>query len=88
MVNLKGLCLRLEPFAFDGLRIRILKDFKPNLEGFHLSTYLEVSMGSGLEGSSTLVVSILNAFSELYQLPLGGTTLQEWLMKLKERKWK
>lgn len=38
---------------------------------FHLTTYNEASMGSGLGGSSTMVVAMLKAYVEWMNLPLG-----------------
>lgn len=50
---------------------RLVKDFNIKTAGFSLYTYSDVPSGSGLGGSSTLVVAIIAAFVELYKLPLG-----------------
>ncbi|MCX2683317.1 dehydrogenase [Campylobacter sp. MIT 21-1685] len=50
---------------------RIVKDFTQKALSFELYTYSDVPSGSGLGGSSTLVVGILKAFVEWLHLPLG-----------------
>jgi D-glycero-alpha-D-manno-heptose-7-phosphate kinase len=50
---------------------RIRKDYSVPAKGFHLSTYVDAAAGSGLGTSSTLVVAIIGAFTEMLRLPLG-----------------
>lgn len=50
---------------------RIRKDYGMPDKGFHLSTYVDAPAGSGLGTSSTLVVAIIGAFTEMLRLPLG-----------------
>lgn len=54
-----------------GVYNRIIQQFNIEPKGFNLSTYVDAPAGSGLGTSSTLVVAILGAFVEMYQLPLG-----------------
>ena len=54
-----------------GVYNRLVRQFKFSEKGFKLSTYVDAPAGSGLGTSSTLVVAILGAFAEKYQLPLG-----------------
>lgn len=55
-----------------GVYNRIQKDYGiPNHKGFRLSTYVDAPAGSGLGTSSTLVVAIIGAFTEILRLPLG-----------------
>jgi len=56
---------------YKGIYNRVIKDlvFKPL--SFKLTTYSDVPSGSGLGGSSTLVVAIIKSFVELLNLPLG-----------------
>ncbi|MEJ7589245.1 MAG: dehydrogenase [Ferruginibacter sp.] len=56
---LKGVCNRVHTM------------FGPPSSGFRLSTFVDAPAGSGLGTSSTLVVAILGAFSEMLKLPLG-----------------
>ncbi len=54
-----------------GIYNRVAKDFTHKPLSFTLSTYVDAPPGSGLGTSSTLVVTILGAFSEWLRLPLG-----------------
>ena len=54
-----------------GVYNRIVKEFTKKPLSFELTTTMDVSSGSGLGTSSTLVVSILGAFVEWLKLPLG-----------------
>mgnify|MGYP002620853950 CR=1 FL=1 len=54
-----------------GIYNRIVKDFAKKPLSFEMTTSMDVPTGSGLGTSSTLVVSILGAFVEWLQLPLG-----------------
>lgn len=50
---------------------RIVKDFSHKPLSFRISTHVDAPAGSGLGTSSTLMVSILGAFTEWFKLPLG-----------------
>src|SRR5882757_2995039 len=54
-----------------GVYNRIQKEYGIPLTGFCLSTFVDAPAGSGLGTSSTLVVAILGAFTEMFRLPLG-----------------
>jgi len=54
-----------------GVYNRIVKDFVKKPLSFKLTTYVDAPAGSGLGTSSSLVVSILSAFSEWQSIPLG-----------------
>ncbi|PID48137.1 MAG: dehydrogenase [Proteobacteria bacterium] len=56
---------------YKGIYNRIIKDYIKKPLSFSISTYSDVPSGSGLGGSSTLVVAILKAFVEWLNLPLG-----------------
>lgn len=56
---------------YKGIYNRIVKDYTKNPLSFSISTYSDVPSGSGLGGSSTLVVAVLKAFVEWLYLPLG-----------------
>jgi len=54
-----------------GIYNRIMREFVRKPLSFRLTTALDAPAGSGLGTSSTLVVSILGAFAEWLELPLG-----------------
>ncbi|MGQ0737750.1 MAG: GHMP family kinase ATP-binding protein [Bacteroidota bacterium] len=54
-----------------GVYHRIQKDYGIKEQGFRLSTFVDAPAGSGLGTSSTLVVAIIGAFTEMLRLPLG-----------------
>ncbi|KPH50763.1 dehydrogenase [Helicobacter pullorum] len=56
---------------FKAIYNRIVRDFVHKPLSFSLHTYSDVPSGSGLGGSSTLVVGIIKAFAEWLNLPLG-----------------
>lgn len=56
---------------FKAIYNRIVKDFVKKPLSFSLYTYSDVPSGSGLGGSSTLVVGVIKAFVEWLNLPLG-----------------
>ena len=56
---------------YKGIYNRIVKDYTHKPLSFSISTYSDVPSGSGLGGSSTLVVAVLQAFVEWLNLPLG-----------------
>lgn len=54
-----------------GVYNRIVKDFTKKPLSFELNTFVDAPAGSGLGTSSTLVVTILGAFTQWLGLPLG-----------------
>lgn len=56
---------------FKAIYNRLVKDFIKKPLSFSLHTYSDVPSGSGLGGSSTLVVGVIKAFAEWLNLPLG-----------------
>ena len=66
--------LELDGTGFDlqkGVYNRIVKDFTQNALSFKMATYSDAGPGSGLGGSSTFVVAMLQAYAEWLDLPLG-----------------
>ena len=56
---------------FIGVYNRVVKQFDLKPLSFRLTSYIEAPQGSGLGTSSTIVVSLLGAFVEWLNLPLG-----------------
>ena len=56
---------------FKGVYNKIVKNYIKKPLSFKLTTYSDIASGSGLGGSSTLVVSMIKCFSEWLSLPLG-----------------
>lgn len=56
---------------FIGVYNRVIKQFNLPAKSFRLTSYIEAPQGSGLGTSSTIVVSLLGAFVEWLNLPLG-----------------
>ncbi|PWK77735.1 D-glycero-alpha-D-manno-heptose-7-phosphate kinase [Mucilaginibacter oryzae] len=55
-----------------GVYNRLVKDYHiNNLTGFRITTHSDAPPGSGLGSSSTMVVAIVKAFTEWWNLPLG-----------------
>lgn len=54
-----------------GVYNRVVKEFAKKPLSFKLTTFVDVPPGSGLGSSSTLAVTILGAFAEWLNLPLG-----------------
>jgi D-glycero-alpha-D-manno-heptose-7-phosphate kinase len=61
-----------------GIYNRIQKDYGIKQQGFRLATYVDAPAGSGLGTSSTLVVAIIGAFTEMLRLPLGEYDMAQY----------
>ena len=68
-----------------GVFNRIKKDFGIPVNNFCLTTYVDAPAGSGLGTSSTLMVAIIGAFTEMLKLPLGEYDIAHYAYEI-ERK--
>jgi D-glycero-alpha-D-manno-heptose-7-phosphate kinase len=68
-----------------GVYNRIRNDYGLKEQGFRLSTYVDAPAGSGLGTSSTLVVAVIGAFSEMMRLPMGEYDMAHYAFEI-ERK--
>ncbi|MGZ5218614.1 MAG: GHMP family kinase ATP-binding protein [Chitinophagaceae bacterium] len=65
-----------------GVYNRIQKDHGVAPTGFKLSTFVDAPAGSGLGTSSTLVVAIIGAFTEMLKLPLGDYDIAHYAYEI------
>ncbi len=65
-----------------GVYNRIRKDYPFPETGFKLSTFVDAPAGSGLGTSSTLVVAIIGAFTEMLNLPLGDYDIAHYAYEI------
>lgn len=65
-----------------GVFNRIQRDFSNIKSGFKLTTFVDAPAGSGLGTSSTLVVSILGAFSEWLGLAMGDYDIAHYAYEI------
>lgn len=79
-------CLPIDKDEFKlhkGIYNRLVADKHITCEkGFKLITYVDAPAGSGLGTSSTLVVSVLNAFAEWCNIPLGEYDLAHYAYEI------
>ncbi len=65
-----------------GVYNKIQQDYALPLTGFKLTTYTDAPAGSGLGTSSTLVVAIIGAFTEMLRLPLGDYDIAHYAYEI------
>jgi D-glycero-alpha-D-manno-heptose-7-phosphate kinase len=65
-----------------GVYNRIQKDYNLPIKNFRITTYVDAPAGSGLGTSSTLVVAILGAFTEMLRLPLGDYDIAHYAYEI------
>jgi len=65
-----------------GVYNRVQKDYGLPASGFKLSTFVDAPAGSGLGTSSTLVVAIIGAFTEMLKLPLGDYDIAHYAYEI------
>jgi D-glycero-alpha-D-manno-heptose-7-phosphate kinase len=65
-----------------GVYNRIQKDYGIAAQGLKLTTYVDAPPGSGLGTSSTLVVAIVGAFTEMLSLPLSDYDMAHYAYEI------
>lgn len=68
-----------------GIYNRIQKDYGIPQRGFRLSTFVDAPAGSGLGTSSTLVVAIIGAFTEMLRLPMGEYDMAHYAFEIERQ---
>lgn len=61
---------------------RLVREFAPLIKPFSLVTYSDAPYGSGLGGSSTLVVAVLKAMAKWWRLPLDEYEIAQLAYKI------
>lgn len=65
-----------------GVFNRIMKDYGIQPQGLRITTMADAPAGSGLGTSSTVVVAILGAFTEMLRLPLGDYDIAHYAYEI------
>jgi len=68
-----------------GIYNRIVKDYVKKPLSFKMTTFSEAGKGSGLGGSSTMVVAILHALMRWLKIPLGEYEVAELAFKIERQ---
>jgi D-glycero-alpha-D-manno-heptose-7-phosphate kinase len=69
-----------------GVYNAVQQDYGSIKNGFKLTTFVDAAAGSGLGTSSTLVVSIIGAFTEMMRLPLGEYDIAQYAYEIERNR--
>ena len=73
---------------FKATHNHICKRFKVEPIGYDIVTYQDAPTGSGLGTSSTLIVSLIGVYTELFNLPLGDYDIAEMAVQIERNELK
>ena len=73
---------------FKATHNHIFKRFKLEPIGYDIVTYQDVPTGSGLGTSSTLIVSLIGVYQELFNLPLGEYDIADMAVQIERNELK